>query len=164
MTNIEFEQLINQLKNKLFRFALSILKNNDNAQDAVQDVVLKLWSNRRSLNTAKNIESYCLNTIKNHCLDVLRKQKHKADYLHSNANNTVEKSNFENIDFVEKLEKELDRLPTNQRMAVELKDFQGYEYDEISEILKQSVNTIRANVSRGRKKLHEIFREELKNV
>ena len=49
-------------------------------------------------------------------------------------------------------------------MAIELKDFQGYDYQEISDILEQSVNAVRANVSRGRKKLYEIFKEELKDA
>jgi RNA polymerase sigma factor (sigma-70 family) len=74
----------------------------------------------------------------------------------------TENQNFENIDLISKLKKELKNLTVQQRIAVELKDFQGYEYEEISEILQCSVNAIRANVSRGRKRLYEIFREELK--
>lgn len=163
MTSSDFEDLIIQHKEKLYRFAFSILRNSYDAQDAVQEVVLKLWKNKRLLDKTKNIESFCLNTIKNHCFDVLRKQKQQADYLNFNTKDDFEKPNIENTDLVEKLKNELDKLPTQQRVAVELKDFQGYNYNEISDILEQSINTIRANVSRGRKKLHEIFKEELKD-
>lgn len=76
MTSSEFEQLITELKGKLFRFAFSILKNNDDAQDAVQELVLKLWKNKRSLDTSRNLESYCMNALKNYCFDFLRKEKH----------------------------------------------------------------------------------------
>ena len=65
---------------------------------------------------------------------------------------------------MEKLKQELKNLPEQQRMAVELKDFQGYSYEEISRILEQSINAVRVNVSRGRKKLYGIFKEELKDA
>lgn len=162
MTTKEFEQLIIQNKEKLFRFAFSILKNGEDAQDAVQEVVLKLWKNKQALDKTKNIESFCMTSIKNYCFDIIRRQKHLVKYQNT-AIPTYEELNVENVDFVEKLKKELYQLPTQQRMAIELKDFQGYEYNEISEILEQSINTVRVSVSRGRKKLYKIFKEELKN-
>ncbi len=164
MTRSEFEKLMIQQKDKLFRFAFSILKDSNDAQDAVQDVVLKLWKNRRLLDNAKNLESYCLNAVKNLCFDVLRKQKKHQNYLQTNISEHMEETRFDTIDFVEKLKQELHQLPVQQRMAIELKDFQGMEYEEISDIMDQSANTIRVHVSRGRKKLFEIFKEELANV
>ncbi|MDX8341233.1 RNA polymerase sigma factor [Draconibacterium sp. IB214405] len=164
MTNSKFEKLIIQLKDKLFRFAFSILKDSNDAQDAVQEVVLKLWKNKRLLDDAKNLESYCLNAVKNHCFDVLRKQKHHQNYLLANVHEAQEETRFDAIDLVDKLKQELHQLPDQQRMAIELKDFQGLEYEEVSEIMEQSTNTIRVHVSRGRKKLFEIFKEELANV
>ncbi|HYQ59205.1 MAG TPA: RNA polymerase sigma factor [Draconibacterium sp.] len=164
MTSNKFEKLILQQKDKLFRVAFSILKDSNDAQDAVQEVVLKLWKNRRLLDNAKNLESYCLNAVKNHCFDVLRKQKHHQYYLLANVHESQEETRFETIDLVERLKQELHQLPDQQRMAIELKDFQGLEYEEVSEIMEQSTNTIRVHVSRGRKKLYEIFKEELANV
>jgi len=164
MTSGEFEKLIEEQKGKLFRFAFSILKNSDDAKDAVQEMVLKLWKNRRSLDASRNLESYCLNALKNQCFDFLRKEKHKLDYQNSNEQKTFVEPETGNSDLVEKLKQELKNLPEQQRMAVELKDFQGYNYEEISEILEQNINAVRANVSRGRKKLYEIFKEELKDA
>lgn len=164
MTSSEFEKLIIQQKDKLFRFAFSILKDSDEAQDAVQEVVLKLWKNRRLLDKAQNLESYCLNAVKNYCFDVLRKQKQHQNFLQTNVNESLNETNLDAKDFVDKLKQELHQLPDQQRMAIELKDFQGLEYEEVSEIMEQSANTIRVHVSRGRKKLFEIFKEELANV
>lgn len=164
MTSSEFEKLITRHKDKLFRFAFSILKDSNEAQDAVQEVVLKLWENRRLMNKAQNLESYCLNAVKNLCFDVLRKQKHHQNYLHTKNHESLEETKFETIDFVEKLRQELYQLPVQQRMAIELKDFQGLDYNEISEIMAQNINTVRVQVSRGRKKLFEIFKKELANV
>jgi len=164
MTKSEFEQLIIQQKHKLYRFALSILKNSDDAQDAVQEVVLKLWKNRNLLDRAKNLESYCLNAVKNYCFDVLRKQKHQKNYEENVWVNATTEPEIEQVDLVEKLKQELYRLPDQQRLAVSLKDIEGFDYNEISEILGQNIETIRVNVSRGRKKLFELFKEELKDA
>ncbi len=164
MTNDEFENLIIQQKDKLYRFAFSILKNQEEAEDAVQEIVLKLWNKRLTVHINKNIESYCMQSIKNHCFDVLRKKNQHLNYRNNSTFTYSENSNIENIDLVEKIKIEVQNLSTQQRMAIELKDFQGYNYDEISEILEQSVNAVRVNVSRGRKRLYEIFKEELKNV
>jgi RNA polymerase sigma-70 factor (ECF subfamily) len=117
-----------------------------------------------SLEINKNVESFCMNAIKNHCFDVLRKEKQRVIYQSTNSFTKSENTEIENIDLVEKVKQELHRLPTQQRIAIELKDFQGLEYEEISEITEQSINTIRANVSRGRKRLFEIFKEELKDA
>ena len=164
MTTGEFEKLIAEQKDKLYRFAFSILKNNEDAQDAVQELVLKLWKCKNSLDNTRNLESYCLNGLKNYCFDLLRKEKHKIDYQNSNVYKPLINQEIENMDLVAKLWHELQHLPNQQRMAVELKDFQGYNYKEISEILEQSINAVRTNVSRGRKKLHEIFKEEMKDA
>lgn len=164
MTTREFENLIYQQKDKLFRFAFSILRNSEDSQDAVQEVVLRLWKNRCSLDSSKNPESYCLNAIKNLCFDEIRKQKQDNNYLQSLTNGFSEEPVVEQTDIIEKLKEELHRLPEQQRIAIELKDFQGLEYKEISEILEQSIDSIRANVSRGRKRLFKIFKEELKDV
>jgi len=166
MTDLEFEKLIIRLKDKLYRLAFSILRQKEDAQDAVQEVVLKLWKNRYSLNRANNFESYCMSSVKNHSLDLLRRQKQHVDYKESAIikNRTVKINDFDNRDLIEKIFIQVQQLPDQQRMAIELKDFQGYDYDEISDILEQSVNAIRANVSRGRKKLYEIFKEELKDA
>lgn len=164
MTNREFEKFIYRQKDNMFRFALSILKNNENAEDAVQEIALRLWRNKNSLDKFQNPESYCLKTLKNYCLDELRKQNHRSNYHANHQAACFNEPEVENLDMVEKIKQELDNLPTQQRMAIELKDFLGYSYEEISEILEMNVTAIRVNVSRGKKKLNEIFKEELEDA
>jgi len=164
MTDSEFEKIIIQQKEKLYRFAFSILKQKEDAQDAVQEVVLKLWNKKKILNSSENLESYCMSSVKNYALDLLRKNKQQLKYKSSGLTTVTENSNIENRDLIEKMRTELQQLPVQQRMAIELKDFQGYEYEEISEILEMNINAIRVNVSRGRKRLYEIFKDELKDV
>jgi len=163
MTNEEFEQLIDKKKEKLYRFAFSILKNNEDAKDAVQETVLKLWIKRKKLNKRNNIDSLLMFTIRNLCFDVHRKNNQQKVYEKNITHNMSTTFNYENTDLLEKVLIELKNLPTLQRIAIELKDIQGYKYNEISKILDLSINSIRVNVSRGRKKLYETFKEEIKN-
>ncbi len=164
MKQAEFEGMILKIKDKLFRFALSILRDEENAQDAVQEVVLKLWEKKNRLDASQNIECFCMSSLRNHCFDVLRRNKQFEDYSKSMEINPVALQNYEQDNLIEQIKKELENLPLQQRIAIELKDFQGYSYDEMSKILDLSVNAIRANVSRGRKRLHQLFKEELENV
>ncbi len=163
MTGPEFEKRIVQQKQKLYRFALSILKQKEDAQDAVQEVVLKLWGTKESLDNTHNFESYCMSSVKNYSLDLLRKQKRHHNFRELRLEEQWENNSLENNDLIEKIQLKIKTLPVQQRMAIELKDFQGYGYEEISEILDMNVNAIRVNVSRGRKKLYEYFKEEVKS-
>ena len=164
MTKTEFEQFIINKKNKFYRFAFSILQNQEDAKDAVQEVVFKLWKKRAELDAKNNIESFCMNSIKNYAFDILRKKKVEISAIANlNVKNT-EIQNIENVDLLEKLKVELKNLSVQQRLLIELKDFQGYKYEEISEMLGMKINAIRVEVSRGRKKLQLIFKEELKNA
>jgi DNA-directed RNA polymerase specialized sigma24 family protein len=63
MTNTEFEQLIEKNKNRMYRFAFSILKNHEDAKGIVQEAVLELWKKKMRLDTSKNMDSFCMNTI-----------------------------------------------------------------------------------------------------
>ena len=162
MTKKEFEQFTEKNKQKFYRLAFSILKSHEDAKDTVQEVVLKLWIKRANIDGLNNVEGFFMNAIKNQSLDVLRRKNMESKFVSNlDANNAVNQ-NIDNKDLLELLKTELQQLTVQQRMAVELKDFQGYDYVEISEMLQMSIDAIRANVSRGRKRLFEIFREELK--
>ncbi len=164
MTQNTFEKIILRYKDQLFRFALSLLKNQHEAQDAVQEVVLRLWKKKSELDESRNIESLCMSMIRNYCLDQIRKRKQSEDYSNTNRLIETEHPNHDQVDLLNRIKLELENLPMQQRIAIELKDFQGYTYDEISEMMELSINAVRVNVSRGRKRLFQIFKEELDYV
>ena len=164
MTQKTFEKTILRLKEQLYRFAFSILKDQEEAQDAVQEVVLRLWKKKDELDETRNLTSFCMSMIHNYCLDIIRKQKQLKNYTQSNSASEMENPNHEQADLIAKIKSELKNLPLQQRIVIELKDFQGYDYEEIIEMLDLSVNAIRVNVSRGRKRLYQLFKEELEHV
>jgi len=71
MNQKEFTELVMPFKDKLFRLAKRFLISKDSAEDATQDIYLKLWKNKEKLKTYNNVEAFAMTMIKNHCLDVL---------------------------------------------------------------------------------------------
>jgi RNA polymerase sigma-70 factor (ECF subfamily) len=150
MDKNEFLEVIQPFKNKLYGFAMRLLNNPEDVQDAMQEVLLKLWIKRANLLKEKNIEALAMRMMKNHCIDQIRKSNRKPpenEYLYS------EHYSHENKDLIHQIKTNMRTLPEQQQIMIELKDFQGYSYEEISDLLGVAINTIRVNVSRGRKKM-----------
>lgn len=158
MTIKEFKINLLPLKNKLFRLSLGILNNRDDAEDAVQEVYIKIWKMQHKLNNLKNTEAFLMTVTRNHCLDKIKSKRNKFVSLHDN----VSDSNFPNpsivseqSDLVQKVKQVIKQLPEQQRTIVQLRDIDGYDYEEIIEITGWDTNYIRVNLSRARKKIKE---------
>ena len=157
MTLEEFKIEVLPVKNKLYRFALRMLANRDEAEDVVQDTLMRLWSGRAKLRTYRSIEAYSMIITKNLCLDLLRSKKRiTADLLDEH---TIDSSNpyklTEISDTMNRVYGEINRLPEQQKMIIHLRDIEGYDFDEIADIMDLSLNVIRVNLSRARKKVKE---------
>jgi RNA polymerase sigma-70 factor (ECF subfamily) len=135
MQQTEFSNLIRPFQDKVFRLAKRLLVSTEEAQDATQDVLLKLWNKNNELNRFDNLEAFAMTVTKNHCLDRLKsKQAGVLTLVHSNytdGNATVEEK-LEQQDSVSIVEKLMSRLPEQQRMIVQLRDVEGYEFEEIA--------------------------------
>ena len=158
MTIKEFKINLLPLKNKLFRLSLGILKNNNDAEDAVQEVYIKIWKMQHKLDNLKNTEAFMMTVARNHCLDKLKSKRNRFLSLNENVSN----SNFpspsvasEQSDLVEKVKVVIKQLPEQQRTIVHLRDIEGYDFEEIIEITGWDTNYMRVNLSRARKKIKE---------
>ena len=153
------------MSRKLYHFARVLLHDNDEAEDAVQEVCLKLWNMRSRLEEYHNLEAFSMKVLKNWCLDRIKSKKpvYLANYQNA-MNRKPEYDNphliLERHDMAGHLELLLKRLPEQQRMVFQLRDIEGYDYEEIAEILETNKNTVRVALSRARKKL----REELNKI
>ena len=141
---------INPLQEHIFRFALSILKDKEDAEDALHDILVKLWDHKHRLMKEKNINAFALKATKNHCIDLLRRRGEVLTLTTSHQTSDVN-SNYEQQDLIAVIKSRSSQLPVQQRMVLELKDFQGYDYKEISKILDIPVATLRVVLSRARK-------------
>lgn len=158
MTVETFKIEILPLKHKLFRFAKGFLKSVHESEDIVQEVMIRLWTRRENLQEYKNIEAFAMTVTRNLCLDRIKSKSFKTQELtvvHQQVSNSTPYKKLELEDAVGKIQLILETLPEQQRQIIHLRDIEGFEFEEISEILKINLNTIRVNLSRARKKIKE---------
>lgn len=158
MTLETFKIEVLPLKDKLFRFANRMLRNIPEAEDIVQEVMIRLWNRRTQLNEYKSIEAFAMVITKNLCLDKLKLKSNKSTELNEKHEQVIEKtpySNTELMDSYDKIKNLIEKLPEQQKLIIHLRDIEGYDYEEISGIMNMSENTIRVNLSRARKTIRE---------
>jgi len=153
----DFKTDVLPLSNKLLRFALQILQNEEEAKDVLQDIYLKLWQKRDDLLKVDNIEAYALRMIRNRCMDMIRSRKTVSMELVKKGSIQGE----ENIDYTEMTDSAglvkqiIAGLPDLQRTIIHLRDIEQLEYEEIADATQLNVNAIRVNLSRARKKVRD---------
>ncbi len=156
MTTEEFTLKLLPKKDKLFRLAVFLLKNREEAEDTVQEVYLKLWDIKERLEKYNNMEAVMMTMTRNRCLDKLKTKREKFGSLNENINNQPYTSVMEQSvqkDMVMQARRFMDRLPEQQKTIIHLRDVEGYEYEEIKEITGFDLNYIRVNLSRARKSI-----------
>lgn len=160
---ISFQHDILPLKNELYRLALRITLSREEAEDVVQETMIKVWNNRERWNDIDSIEAYCLTICRNLALDALRKKEN----LHESIDEKMMQSpNFathnlqdriiqqERVQIVRKL---VDALPEKQRSCMQLRDFEGKSYKEIATILNISEEQVKINIFRARQAIKQRF-------
>lgn len=145
------------LKDKLYRLAKRILVSSDEAEDAVQEVLLKLWKGKQQIETYDNPEAYAVTMTKNYCLDRLKsKQASNLKIVH-NSHPAVEnvESKIEVEDSVAMVFKIMETLPEQQKIVLQLRDVEQYEFSEIAKMIDSTEVAIRVALSRARKTVRD---------
>lgn len=157
MKQQEFIKTIMPFKDKLYRLAKRLLVSSEEAEDAVQEVFLKLWNGRERIQNYKNPEAFAVTMTKNYCLDRLKsKQAGNLKIVHSNYQNSdnLEKR-LEANDGVALVFKIMETLPAQQKMILQLRDVEQFEFAEIAKMLDSNETAIRVALSRARKTVRE---------
>lgn len=159
MNQKEFLDKVMPFKDKVYRLAKRLLVSTDEAEDATQELYLKLWKSKSNLGEYKNIEAYAMTMTKNYCLDQLKsKRASNLSLVHSNySGDDSVQGDIEWKDQANMMKQLMNELPEKQRMIVQLRDVENYEFDEIEEIMQMEATAIRVNLSRARKTLREKF-------
>lgn len=160
MNQNEFMQLVSPFKSKIFRVAKRLLVSTEEAEDATQEVLAKLWARSESLEAYTSVEALAMTMTKNYCLDQLKSKR--AGNLRIVHNNFTDREaplqkQVEDADTMTWVEKVIDRLPEQQRLIVQMRDIEQYEYDEIAKILEMNETAIRVALSRARKTIREFM-------
>jgi RNA polymerase sigma factor (sigma-70 family) len=160
MTIETFKIEVLPLKHKLFRLSKRLLNNTPEAEDAVQETFLRLWTKKDVLKNYRSIEAFAMTIIKNLCLDRMKSKGYNPDQLTENFEKMGDSNphtKLELAESVEKIQRIIQSLPEQQRLIIHLRDIEEYELDEISEIMELNMNTVRVNLSRARKKVREML-------
>ena len=160
MSQERFKAEILPIRDKLFHIAHKILAEEEEAEDAVQEVLLKLWHIRDSLQKYESPAAFATTVTKNHCLDRL-KVKNRQESLDETYNARVGSDNpylqLERKNTEEVIRKIIEKLPQLQQEIIRMKDMEEYEVEEIAEITGTKVESVRVNLSRARKKVREEY-------
>ncbi|BDX38854.1 DNA-directed RNA polymerase sigma-70 factor [Tenuifilaceae bacterium CYCD] len=154
MDKEEFKKEILPLSEKMYRLSFRLLNDTELSKDCVQESFLKLWENRGRLKQLDSIQAFAFTIVRNTCIDKLRKVKRINESSKEMPNHTVES----NYDFVESkvlIQQLIQNLPQQQRLIIELRDIEEFEFEEIADTLNLSVNNVRASLSIARKKIKD---------
>lgn len=163
MQEISFRNDILPLKDKLYRLALRITLDSAEAEDIVQDTMIKVWNKRDEWPQFESIEAYCLTVARNLAID--RSQKMEAQNVEltpethdmPDALNPYEQlEQNEQISLIHRL---LNELPERQRTIMQLRDIEGKSYKEIADILQITEEQVKVNLFRGRQKIKQRYLE-----
>ena len=159
-----YNELVKRYKDRLLNFIFRYFNNREQAEDVVQDTLIKLYTHASYYKNIAKFSTWIFTIAKNNALTELRKNKRKqTDSLWTEDGKVIDiNSKEQSLDVkvqneiaIDQLNKFLDEIPENFRMAVVLRDFQELSYDEISKILEIPIGTIKSRINRGRIQLAE---------
>ncbi len=155
MNTNEFKSKVLSLSDRLFPMVARILGDNENARDAVQVIMMKLWDKRKQLGKHPNVGGFVFLTARNYCMDVLKKKKPEIDDLelriHFLESGKTVLEQLEQKELNDLVKKVIESLPKQQREVIILRELDGLEFKEITKITKLKVEHIRVLLSRARK-------------
>ena len=161
MQEISFRNDILPLKDKLFRLALRITLDRAEAEDVVQDTMIRVWNKRDEWQQFESVEAYCLIVAKNLAID--RSQKKEAQHVELTPEMAEEADtsgpydrlvNDERMRIIHRL---INELPEKQRLIMQLRDIEGESYKEIAKVLQLTEEQVKLNLFRARQKVKQRY-------
>lgn len=161
MQEISFRKDILPLKDKLFRLALRITLNRAEAEDVVQDTMLRVWSRRNEWSKFDSIEAFCMTVARNLAIDRSEKMDAKNLELIPEMEQATDASGpynllvqTERLDLIHQL---INKLPEKQRTVIQLRDIEGKNYKEIAKVMGLTEEQVKVTLFRARQKVKEQY-------
>lgn len=161
MQEISFRNDILPLKDKLFRVALRITFDRAEAEDVVQDTMIRVWNKRDEWSQLESIEAYCLTVCRNLAIDRSQKMEAQNESLTPEMEQKAvafgpydQLVNEERMKLIHQL---INELPEKQRVIMQLRDIEGESYKEISEVLQLTEDQVKVNLFRARQKIKQRY-------
>jgi len=168
---ISFQNDILPLKNELFRLALRITQNREDAEDVVQETMMKVWSRRSDWPQIDSIEAFCLTICRNISLDKLRRMEHQTTSLDATLSPSLGEGQGVGLstfnpeeqavsrDRIELVRRLIALLPEKQRSCIQLRDIEGKSYRDIATILDITEQQVKINIFRARQAIKQQFQQ-----
>jgi RNA polymerase sigma-70 factor (ECF subfamily) len=163
MKQIDFRTDVLPLKNELYRMALRITLNPAEAEDVVQDTMVKVWNQRERWEQLESIEAFCLTVCRNLALDRAKRAENATQHL-DDANDPPDSSYASNPeeqavqkDRVKLVRQMIDQLPEKQKTCMQLRDFEGKSYKDIAKVMDISEQQVKINIFRARQTIRQLF-------
>ena len=167
MKQISFQSDILPLKNELYRMALRITMNAADAEDVVQETMMKVWNRRDQWDQIESIEAFCLTICRNLSLDKVRRMDNQTQSLDAaydpkdqgiSSNPEEQAIQSDRIRLIRQL---ISQLPEKQRSCMQLRDMEGKSYKDIATILDITEEQVKVNIFRARQTIREKFKKFL---
>lgn len=158
-----FKALFQKYYPAMCHFAHQFLKDHEMAEETVQDMFVRIWEKRSTLNIETSVKHYFFRSIRNQCLNQIQHQKIKKQY----ASRIMESSHQEidpdqyymEVNLLQRIEKSIDSLPAKRQEIFRLSREQGLKYKEIAEELNISIKTVEAQMGLALKHLRDELKE-----
>lgn len=162
MNNVSFRNDVLPLKNALYRLALRITLSREEAEDIVQDTLIKVWNKRDNWQSVENIEAYSMTVCRNLALDATRRKDNNNEPIDKRLTETPDRTSDPHEEMIRKDKMEMvrrlvDRLPEKQRSCMQLRDFEGKPYREIAKTLEITEEQVKVNIFRARRSIKQQF-------
>ncbi len=158
MKQSDFLKVVLPFKDKVFRLAKRLLVSTEEAEDATQELLFKLWKSKEKIADYKNVEAFAMTMTKNYCYDRLKsKQASNLTLIHSNykEKDTSLDKQVEHRDSVNQVHQLIENLPEQQKVIIQLRDIEQYDFDEICKMVDMKPTAVRVALSRARKTIRE---------
>ncbi len=165
MRKISFRNDVLPLKNVLYRLALRITMNREEAEDVVQDTLMKVWDKRETWQDIESIEAFSLTICRNIALDKTRRMSHHDESLDQQdiepraSSLATPDERAEQKDMLDMVKRIVDELPEKQKICMQLRDFEGKSYKDIAAVLSITEEQVKVNIYRARQAVKQQFNE-----
>jgi len=161
MSKTIFENKILPISQKMYRYARSILKNDDTAQDVVQECLLKIWDKRDLLKEIRSPESWAMRITRNQCYDWVKTNRYTIEVESVSIISEGDETDHESIlnDSKIWLDKIMATLSQKNREIFHLREVEEFTYQEIAEVMSLTLSDVKVSVHRSRQKIKSSFQK-----
>jgi RNA polymerase sigma-70 factor (ECF subfamily) len=163
MKEHNFRTEVLPLSDKLFRLALRITMVREDAEDMVQEALLRVWRTMQQGDEIDNVEAFAVTTCRNLCLDLIERQQHHditfdpAQHESLSSDPTPDEQ-MEADEKYESISRLINQLPEKQKTAIQLRDIEGHSYRDIAQIMNISESDVKVNIHRARQTIKNILK------